>query len=925
MQIIKDKTSPEKDNLSSNTYYNLINNLLLRVQKPGQYLGIEWGHLVRPETRDKKQETRDTSALKHWDDAKVRTALIYPDLYELGMSNFGTKILYQIINRHPDFLCDRAYAPMKDMEELLRKESSSLWGWESFQALNKFDLLGFSLSYELNYSNVLNILELANVGILSCERKDLFPLIFAGGPAAFNPEPMAEFVDFFIIGDGEEVILEILSTIRDVKEKCQIKKEEVLLKLSQIQGVYVPSFYKPDPDENYLPKPIQEGLPKKIIKRVVSLNDENQPTSGPVPYLASVQDRQILEIRRGCDRGCRFCQPGYVYLPVRERTPDNLVELSKSALKNTGYDEYSLLSLSASDYTQLHELALKLNGCHAKDGVSLSMPSQRADRFDLQIANELNTVRKSGITLAPEAGTERLRAVINKGLKETEIKKAIENVYDSGFSRVKLYFMIGLPTETKEDLDGIIKLLEWAYNLSKLKNKRPLEITCTISTFVPKPFTPFQWFSQNTSVEFEEKIKYLKQKTRDHRLKTVKLNCTDPETALLEAAMSRGDRRFSKLIYLAHKYGAKFDSWGESLNLDTWNKAAKETDIDLMSEATKHREVGSINPWDIIDTGLLNKFLIKEYEEAIKVSETPACTENKCHACGVCFELDVVNEVTTDKSNNNKFVKTLGEGRGEKVKKESSTIHRLPSPKFPIPIKSIQKVEIIHTKTQDLRFISHLDVQRLFERALRRADVPVSFSEGFNPRPKMHWLLPLPIYYESNYELLHLDLNDYVKDSDLQIMLNGQLPQEFQVKSCINVDLSSKFPNIDNIKISYNVLTIHPDMWEEFTGEVDFVINCFLEQKSLILKVLKGNKEKESKEQKEIDIRKNTERIIILNTKPLELELVLSGNTRAEIILNYITQEVLMKKINERMSCNLQSWQQIWKIRKELVTKSTNV
>ena len=910
----------EDTELSQNTYHRLINNLLLKVQKPAQYLGIEWGHLISGPSEENFNKNPKT-----WDKTKVHAALIYPDLYELGMANFGTKILYQVINNHSEYLCDRAFAAMKDMEELLRKDHVPLWGWETFQPLNTFDLLGFSLSYELSYTNVLNILELSQLEVLSSNRKNLFPLIFAGGPATFNPEPMADFIDFFIIGDGEEVIIEILNLIEAEKQEKKkqeegIIKDNLLLKLAQIPGIYVPRFYTPDLNENYLPKPNLEfnlKVPEKITKRVVNLSNLNQPTSGPIPYLASVQDRQVLEIRRGCDRGCRFCQPGYVYLPVRERTPDDLVKLSTEALKNTGYDEYSLLSLSASDYTCLHETAVKLNDIHAPKGISLSMPSQRADRFDLELANELNTVRKSGITLAPEAGTERLREVINKGLKETDIRRAIENVYDSGFSHVKLYFMIGLPTETKDDLDGIIDILKWACNLSKIKNKKPLDITCTISTFVPKAFTPFQWFSQNSTSEFEQKITYLKQKVREYKLRTVKLNCTDPRIALLEAVMSRGDRRTSKLIYSAFKKGAKFDAWDECLNIDTWHKAASEIGINLNHEATKTREIGSINPWDVIDTGLLNKFLIEEYNKATRVVETLPCTENTCHACGVCFELGVLNEVTVDKSKNNKFVKTIqqngtvnSELRAEKNSNISPASRFSPlTPKF----KTVQKVEIIHTKTSNLRFISHLDVQRFFERALRRAQISFAFTEGFNPRPKFQWLMPLPIYYKSNHEIMHLELADYVKDSDLQVMLNKQLPPEFQLKSAKTISLNEKLPNIQNIKVLYKILTYNPNMWEKYTCELKNQVESFLAQNSLTLKVFKSSKDNKARDEKEIDIRSQVKGIRILNKEQLELELILLGNARAEIVLDYLTPKELKLENSQK------EWQTTWKINKEMV------
>lgn len=917
-------------------YSKLINNLLLKVQKPGQYLGIEWGHLV-----GKSGEKE----LKNWDNTKATMSIIYPDLYELGMSNFGTKILYQIVNKHPDYLCDRSYAPMKDMEDLLKSEKISLWGWESFKPLNEFDILGFSLSYELNYTNVLNMLELSNLNLLASERKEIFPLIFAGGPSTFNPEPMAEFMDFYIIGDGEEIIIEILDAIKDFKtvlkeeKPIESSKDELLLRLSQIKGIYVPKFYTPDPNENDLPKPIIKEIkikplgsnieqifkvPEKIEKRVVSLSEQNQPTSGPVPYLASVQDRQVLEIRRGCDRGCRFCQPGYVYLPVRERTPKDLVKISQEALDNTGYDEYSLLSLSASDYTRLHELAITLKDTHSEKGISLSMPSQRADRFDIEIANELNAVRKSGITLAPEAGTERLRQVINKGLKEEEIRRAIENVYDSGFNHVKLYFMIGLPTETTEDLEGILDLLKWSSNLSKIKNKRPIDITCTISTFVPKSFTPFQWFSQNKSNEFQEKINHLKSRIKELKLRNVRLNCTDPKIALLEAVMSRGSRKISKLVLSAFKKGAKFDAWDESLNINAWIEASKELGISLQEEASKERIVGSPSPWDVIDSGLLNKFLITEWEKAVAVSETPACTENTCHACGVCFELGVLNEVTEDRSKNNKFVKVIEEKDKEiKVK---------PSPKM-YQTQSVQKLEIIHTKTGDLRFISHLDLQKLLERALRRAKIPFAFTEGFNPRPKMKWLMPLPLFYESNHELMHLELSDYLKFDDLQIKskINEQLPKELKIKSLSTINLTNKLENIENsknIKVSYKVLTYEPTLWENYICELKSAIDNFLNQSSLIIKILKKNKDQQQSE-KLLDIRPNVEEIKITNTSPLELELLLSGNVRAELVIEEIFKTAI-NEINKGKTQNilpetLSGWQNIWKIKKEEIIVGANV
>ena len=823
------------------------------------------------------------------------------------MSNFGIKILYKIINEEEDFLCDRAYAPMKDMEGLIRKSQIPLWAWESKKPLYEFDLLGFSLSYELTYTNVLNILELSQIKIISQERKDIFPLVFGGGPAVFNPEPMADFMDFFIIGDGEEAIPEVLNVIKEFKKLGNTDKEELLLKLAEIKGIYVPRFYIPDPDKNYLPKRISNNVPEKITKRIVDLTIKNQPVSEIVPYLSSIQDRQVLEIRRGCDRGCRFCQVGYTYLPIRERTPENIIELSKKALQNTGYDEYSLLSLSASDYSCLHEVSHELNSQHAQKGISLSMPSQRADRFNIEIAKELNIVRKTGITLAPEAGTNRLREVINKGLEEKDIKNAIESVYEEGFQHVKLYFMIGLPTETYDDLDGIISILRWASDLSRVKKQKKLNITCTISTFVPKPFTPFQWFSQNNTKEFEEKIKYLKQKIKYYRLWNVKLNFTNPNTALLEAVMSRGDRRVSKLILEAFKQGAKFDSWEDLLNIDLWKNAAKDINLNLEHEATKHRDLNDTNPWEIIDTGILKKFLQEEYNKAINITETKACTENTCHSCGICFNLNVFNTVTINKSKNNKYVKEIRALSDE----QQATSDKQQATRSWFPIKTVQKVELIHSKNSDFRFISHLDLQKLFERAARRAELPISFTEGFNPRPKLRWIMPLPIFYESNYEIAHLELSNYVKDADLQIRLNNELPPEIQLKSVHSIDFKAKFNDLENIKVVYRILTCDPTLWEEYVCETKSRLENFLEKDSLVLKVFKKNENHQV-----IDVRSKVENLKVLNTNPLELELKIIGITRPEIVINQIAP----KKFYVDEKYLSQKWQLVWKVTKEMIT-----
>lgn len=755
--------------------------LLPQVNKPGQYIGSEWG-----------------AYNKAWDSAKSRITIIYPDLYELGMSNYGIKILYKIVNEHPDYLCDRAYAPMLDMDRLLRDKNIPLWAWESHKPLKDFDMLGFSLGYELCYTNVLNILELSHIPIRSKDRDYNDPLIFAGGPSVHNPEPMADFFDFYLIGDGEELIIEIQDSL--LKSRSDGKnREEILLDLAQIQGVYVPRFYKPNPHLDYFPEPENDRVPKKVKKRIAQLNDLNQVTNAFLPNVSAVQDKQILEIRRGCDRGCRFCQVGYAYLPVRERSPEDLLRLSKEAISNTGYDDYTLLSLSASDYTCLSEAAKALNKTHSGNGVSASMPSQRADRFDLGLAEELAEVRKSGMTFAPEAGSERMRKIINKGLSEEEIYKAIEGSYRAGWAKIKLYFMIGLPFEEDEDLDSILDILSWSVNMARQvrksdpqKYKRQINITCTISTFVPKTFTAFQWFPQCSQDEFKRKQNYLTQGLKERHLERfVKLNHTDSEIALLEAVMSRGDRRWGDVIEEVWKNGSKMDAWSEYMDIEKWKVAAAKFDLDLESEASRERlspdfqslKKSPLNSWDILDLGFTDEFFIREWKQACEALETSPCTESKCHACGVCFNLDSQNLVTIDKSDNNPFVSEIDK---EKRKSSCANLSQISNSPFSktLATETAMYLRLVITKKDDLRFIGHLDFQRLIERAFRRSGLPFVYTQGFNQRMKLRFGPPLPLFVSSEWEYLEVELAEFYEDLDkLKDLLNNNLPKQARIKT----------------------------------------------------------------------------------------------------------------------------------------------
>lgn len=715
-------------------------------------------------------------------------------------------------------MSDRTYAPASDMEELMRARSQPLWAWESREPVKSFELVGFSLQYELTYTNVLNMLELAGVPVLQADRTRLFPLVFGGGPSSVNPEPMALFMDFFIIGDGEKAVPDVMELVAEFKarhsdslaslendqdtQKTAELRQLLLLELARrVPGVYVPSLYEVKEGTAY-PIATLEGLPERVLRQVEPLNNENQPTSGIVPYLATVHDRQVLEVRRGCDRGCRFCQPGYTFLPVRERSTQDLLELSKQALDHTGYQEYSLLSLCVSDYTTLHESVRALNREHTSRRASMSFPSQRADRMNFDVADELKAVRKSGITLAPEAGTERLRAVINKGLRHEQIINAITSAYASGWAGVKLYFMMGLPTEEDADLKGIIDILvECTEKCRKLRRdnpaapKRDIEITCTLSNFVPKPFTPFQWFGQTPPAEISRRQQYMKDCLKEARLKNVQINFTHPQISLLEAVISRGDRNMvGQMILSAWQRGCVFDAWDERFKPEVWQKVAAEQGTTLETLACTEREVGSKQPWDVVHIGLMDWWLVNEWKKAIAQKETANCTENTCHACGVCTELDtthVLAQPNPEVVKKNPFVKELN----VTVVTDEDDSHPslfVSEPPTPPPTVAVERLRFEFQKKGELKFVGHLDLLHLFQRAARRARINLAYTEGFNPSPKLNLALSLPLYVEGLAELGEVDLCDPISPEEFVERMNRQLPPEVQLMRARQIEKTNR-------------------------------------------------------------------------------------------------------------------------------------
>ncbi len=520
------------------------------------------------------------------------------------------------INKDYDCLCDRLYAPEKDFIELLKKYNKPLYALESKRKPAEFDVLGFGLQYELCYTTVLKLLELSNIPILSKDRDISHPLILAGGPCTSNPAPMSKFIDVFIIGDGEEVNIDVLKKFTELR-KNGLKREEILFELSKIKGVYAPVV------NNF------------ACKRIASLTLDNHPVSSPIPHFASIQDRAVVELRRGCGRMCRFCQASHINLPIRERKKEDVTTLAKAYVKNSGYDEYSLLSLSSNDHGQIEEILKDLN-CHFKGtGINVSLPSQRADKFSLELANLAGSEKKATVTIAPEAGSQKMRDVINKNLSQEQIINATVSCIKNGWSKIKYYFVIGLPFEEKEDLKAIIELIKSVQLKCRETGLKYPQITCSISVFVPKPHTPFQWAGQNTLLQIEEKIKYLKS---INNLKNVKLNFHNPKMSRLEAFYTRGDEHIGDFIYEMYKNGAYLESWDENVDYELYDKIAKKLDIDIEKEASKEFLIQDNLPWDNINYGINKSWLIREYNKAKSAVTTVPC-EVRCSNCGVCINL----------------------------------------------------------------------------------------------------------------------------------------------------------------------------------------------------------------------------------------------------------------------------------------------
>ncbi|MEG4271654.1 MULTISPECIES: TIGR03960 family B12-binding radical SAM protein [unclassified Microcoleus] len=790
------------------------------INQPARYLGNELGATHKP-----------------WDEASVRWVLTYPEVYEVGASNLGHIILYNILNALPRQLCDRAYLPAADLAAKLRLTKTPLFAVESRRSLTEFDILGFSLSYELGATNILEMLDLAGIPLTWQERatnpqNGQMPLIFAGGQTATsNPEPYADFFDFIALGDGEELLPEIGLILAEGKTN-NLSREALLLDLAQIPGVYVPQFYDMAADGSVHPNRPQ--VPERILRRVATPIPAY--SIGLVPYVQTVHDRLTVEIRRGCTRGCRFCQPGMLTRPARDVEPQQVVEAIEQGMQATGHSEFSLLSLSCSDYLALPAVGMEIKNRLKDKNISLSLPSQRVDRFDDNIADILGGTRQGGLTFAPEAGTQRMRDIVNKGLTNEELLRGVKTAVDRGWDKIKLYFMIGLPGETDEDVLGIAETVRWLHRECRINGRRGLNFNLTISNFTPKPHTPFQWHSVSTA-EFSRKQKLLKEEFRGMR--GVKVNYTDVRISAMEDFVGRGDRRLAAVVRRAWELGAGMDAWWESLDraykawtqaIDEsgltwkyrqvesgeWNLFEKEeekeeessatdsvtdvtdvTDVSSMSVGRREKEEGreikedfpnspslplSLSPtlplsldralpWDHLDTGIDKNWLKIDLQKALEAATVPDCSFEGCSRCGVC-----------------------GTDFGHNV-----VVDALPIPEFAgefVPnTDRKQRLRVWFGKVGDMALVGHLDLIRLFDRVVRRADLPISFTGGFHPNPRISLANALPLGVTSTGEIADFELTEPIDIESFREKLAAKLPENIPIYKVEPIDLKAPSAN----------------------------------------------------------------------------------------------------------------------------------
>jgi len=750
------------------------------IQRPSRYVGSEINTIEK-----------NPSAVE------VSIALAFPDVYEVGMCHVGLKILYDLLNRPSWLAAERVYCPWTDLEKALKDRRLPLTTLESGRALTELDIVGFSLQHELSFTNVLTMLDLCGIPFLAEKRETSFPLLIAGGPACFNPEPVALLFDAMVIGDGEQAALEICETVREAK-KHHAGRRETLQALSRIRGVYVPSLFRTRYTLESSLQCIEPLLPgyEQVRKAIVpDLNAFPFPERQVVPFAELVHDRLAIEISRGCTRGCRFCQAGMIYRPVRERHPEAVIRNAERGLRLTGYEEMSLLSLSSGDYTSLGPLLRILMDQQEGDKIAVSLPSLRVDSLDSAWFEELKRVRKTGFTLAPEAGNERIRRILNKGLTDEEILCMAGEIYRAGWNLIKLYFMIGLPSEEDEDLEDMIRLAGRVARTSKNKGK----VHVSVSTFVPKSHTPFMWLPQISLDESRRRIHFLQKSVKDPRIR-VKWN--QPEMSWLEGVFARGDRRLTAVLVRAWQKGARFDAWSEHFRLDLWQEAFRDAEVDPDFYLHRPRSNKEVLPWDHILCGVSKDYLEKEWRRAEDGEWTPDCRE-ECQDCGVCDPREVQPVLFKEWKNVAPKKGTSFSGR-----KSSET----------------RRIRITFSKRGAARYLSHLELVRAFVRAFKRAGISLVYSKGYHPLPKLSFASALPVGIESLHETLEVHWYDSISDRQLRDMIDEQLPSGLEIKSLEDLTREARSLKVkeSHYEISFNGVRVGEDGLQQFLESDSF-------------------------------------------------------------------------------------------------------
>jgi radical SAM family uncharacterized protein/radical SAM-linked protein len=828
---------------------------LLSIEKPARYMGSEIGSVAKGAV-------------------DVRFVLAFPDVYEVGMSHLGLQILYAILNNFEWIGAERVYAPWADREDAMRASGEVLATLETGTPLAETDILGFTLQYEMSCTNILNMLELSGIPLLAADRGEEFPLVLGGGPCAGNPEPLAEFFDIFLFGDGEDAIVEIAEIYRDWK-KAAGSKGELLERLSTIEGVYVPSFFSVSYHQDGRISEIASLKPgyEKVRRRIAAdLEALPYPTSPVVPFLKTVHDRVSMEIARGCTRGCRFCQAGYLYRPVRERSPEKVMETIKAVLKNTGYDEISLLSLSSADYGCISDLLKNLMTTYEAERVAVSLPSLRVGSLTRELIDEIVKVRKTGFTLAPEAGTERLRKVINKGITEEDLVLNSRNAYEAGWRVIKLYFMIGLPTETMDDVLGIAEMSAQVKRAGKGTGHGG-DVTVSVGSFVPKPHTPFQWEPQIRCREIEEKQRFLRGELRKRKLA---FKWHDATLTFLEGVFARGDRRLSRVLVEARKLGCRFDGWGEHHDFQKWQKAFETAGIDP-DFYLRRREYDEILPWARLDCGVSDDFFLAEVKKSREEIITGDCRDGCCTECGVCDFSEIrmrLHPPTAVESSD------MSENRPATLEEVGNS---------PIPAESgataegdaVSRIRLRFTKTGAMSLLSHLELLHLFTRAVRRAAIPIRYSLGFHPHPKFSFATALSVGVESWAEYFDMEIDAGLEAHQVLDALNASLPEGIRILEASEIPLRSESLSVIIEAVRYRVvlpaglITDLPQKAEDFLRLETFSHRRIKKGKTQELDL--------RQELVELSAKDDTLEILAKRGKPLEFAAAITGVPEEEL------------------------------------------